>query len=182
MKFSSLSIPGPKVIELEKKADPRGFFARYYCEKEFLEQGLETQWVQMNTTLTHKVGAIRGLHFQREPQTEAKIVRCLNGAIMDVIVDLRKGSDSYGRWISEELTSENRKMLYIPAGFAHGFQTLQEDTELLYMHSEFYSSEHEGGVLYSDPQLNIQWPMEISDISERDQSHPLLKEISPIIV
>ena len=182
MKFSSYSIPGPKLIELEKKTDHRGFFARYYCEKEFLEQGLETRWVQMNTTLTYQAGAIRGLHFQREPRVEAKVVRCLKGAIMDVIVDLRKGSETYGRWLSQKLTSKNRKMLYIPAGFAHGFQTLQENTELLYMHSEFYSSQHEGGVLHSDPQLNIQWPLPITEISDRDKSHPLFKDVSPIIV
>lgn len=180
MIFTPLGLDGAYRIDLNKKIDDRGFFARYYCETEFASHGLETKWVQMNTTLTKTRGAIRGLHFQRIPKAEAKVVRCLRGGIWDVIVDLRSGSSSFGKWLSIELNEDNRSMLYIPKGFAHGFQTLTDETELLYMHSEFYSAEHEGGVRYDDPELRINWPIAILDISERDKKHPSIKEVKPI--
>ena len=180
MIFTSLDLTGAYLIQLDKKIDERGFFARYYCEKEFAERQLEVRWVQMNTTLTSHKGTIRGLHFQREPMTEAKVVRCLNGAIWDVIVDLRSGSSTFGKWIAVELNAFNKSMIYVPKGFAHGFQTLADDTELLYMHSEFYSTENEGGINYQDTTLSIRWPLPISMVSERDKKHPLITDIKPI--
>lgn len=180
MIFTELKLPGVFRMDLNKKIDHRGFFARAYCRNEYQQQGLETEWVQMNHTLTQKKGALRGLHFQRNPETEAKVVRCIKGAIFDVVLDLRKGSPTYGKWICEELSDFNRSMLYIPRGCAHGFQTLQVQTELFYMHSNFYSPESEGGVLYNDTQLNIPWPLPVKEISERDKNHPKLKEIKPI--
>lgn len=182
MIFEELDLPGVVAIHFEKKSDSRGFFARAYCREEFESHGLETEWVQMNHTLTHQKGALRGLHFQREPHTETKIVRCIRGTIFDVVVDLRKGSGSYGRWISIELSDRNRTMLYIPKGCAHGFQTVETDCELLYMHSQFYAPESEGGLLYSDPALSVEWPLAVTEISDRDQKHPHLDEISPITV
>lgn len=176
MIFTPLPLTGAYLIELEKKQDQRGFFARCYCEREFAEQGLETQWVQMNTTLTLKKGTVRGLHYQREPKAEDKIVRCLRGAVLDVIVDLRKKSEGYGRWHAVELNDSNRNMLYVPKGFAHGFQTLTDDVEMLYMHSEFYEPGYEGGVKYDDPGLGIDWPLDVTDISERDKDLPFLTE------
>lgn len=182
MIFTQLHIPGPSIIDLEKIEDHRGFFARIYCENEFKNYGIATKWVQMNQTLTKKKGSIRGLHFQRGPALEAKIVRCIHGAIYDVILDLRENSETYGKWAAVNLTAQNHRMLYIPAGFAHGFQTLEPNTELIYMHSEFYSPECEGGVLYVDPQINISWPLPVVDISQKDQNHPLLNQIKPISV
>ena len=180
MTFTELNLPGVYKIDLDKITDYRGFFARAYCRNEYQNHGLETEWVQMNHTLTEKKGALRGLHFQRNPETEAKIVRCIKGAIFDVVLDLRKDSPAYGKWISEELNDSNRCMLYIPRGCAHGFQTLEPETELLYMHSNFYSPECEGGILYNDFQLNIPWPLPVGEISDRDMNHPKLKEIKPI--
>jgi len=182
MIFTPLKLEGAYLIDLEKREDERGFFARYYCEKEFESHGLETKWVQMNTTLSNEKGTMRGLHFQREPMAESKIVRCLRGSIWDVIVDIRKNSSTFGKWISVELKENNRTMLFIPKGFAHGFQTLVDYTELLYMHSEFYSAEQEGGIRFDDPSLNINWPLPVSIISERDKTHPLIKNIKPILL
>lgn len=180
MKFRKSDLEGVFVIDLEKIEDHRGFFVRTFCKNEFAKHGLETKWVQMNQTLTLKKGTVRGMHYQRHPKTETKLVRCIKGAVFDVIVDIRSGSESYGQIFSIYLSSENQRMIYIPDGFAHGFQTLEENTELLYLHSEFYSPEYEGGISYSDSNLNISWPLPVSDISDRDNSHPLLKDIKPI--
>jgi len=182
MTFTELKLPGVYRIDLEKKSDHRGFFARAYCHNEYKNHGLRTEWLQMNHTLTSRKGTVRGLHFQRQPAVEAKVVRCIKGAVFDVVVDLRHASPTFGKWVSAELTDTNRSMLYIPEGCAHGFQTLEPETELLYMHSTVYTPECEGGVLYSDPQLEISWPLPVSETSERDQRHPLLKEIQPISV
>jgi dTDP-4-dehydrorhamnose 3,5-epimerase len=175
--FIPLKLEGAYLIDLDKKEDERGFFARYYCENEFKSKGLETNWVQTNTTLTLKKGTIRGLHFQRDPMAEVKIVRCLRGSIWDVIVDLRKKSPTFGQWLNLELNESNRSMVYIPKGFAHGFQTLQDNCELLYMHSEFYSSSCEGGIRFNDPDLNINWPISSKFFSNRDENHPRLNQI-----
>lgn len=180
MIFIPLKLEGAYLIDLDKREDERGFFARYYCEKELKSNGLETNWVQMNTTLTLKKGTIRGLHFQRYPMAEAKIIRCLKGSIWDVIVDLRKNSPTFGQWLNLELNESNRSMVYIPKGFAHGFQTLQDNCELLYMHSEFYSSLHEGGIRFNDPDLNINWPLSLEFCSNRDKNHPRLNAIDPL--
>jgi len=180
MIFTSLPLEGAYSINIDKKDDSRGFFARLYCREEFEKQGLITNLVQMNTTLSREKGTIRGLHFQNLPKAEVKIVRCLRGKIWDVIVDIRAKSPTYGQWYGKELNEENRTMMYVPKGFAHGFQTLADNVELLYLHSEFYSKKNEGGLLYADKTVNIDWPLPVSDISERDKVHPMLSELNPI--
>ncbi len=182
MVFTPLPLAGAYRIELEKIGDDRGFFARYFCSREFEARGLQTQWVQINTTLTQKKGSIRGLHFQRTPKAEEKVVRCLRGAIFDVLVDLREGSPTFGKWLGVELNAQNRSMLYIPKGFAHGFQTLTNACELLYLHSEFYAPECEGGIRYDDPLLHIEWPLPVRSISQRDEMLPTLQDIKPILL
>ena len=182
MIFTPLPLKGAFLIQLDKKEDNRGFFARFYCKEEFEKQGLDTNLVQMNTSFTKRKGTIRGFHFQSSPKTETKVVRCIHGAIWDVIVDIRAGSTTYGKWYGAELNWINRTMMYIPKGFAHGFQTLTDDVDQLYLHSEFYSPEHEGGLIYNDPVMSIRWPLPVTEISPTDQSHPLLEEITPIIL
>ena len=180
MIFTSLPLEGAYSINIDKKDDSRGFFARLYCREEFEKQGLITNLVQMNTTLSREKGTIRGLHFQNLPKAEVRIVRCLRGKIWDVIVDIRAKSPTYGQWYGKELNEENRTMMYVPKGFAHGFQTLVDDVELLYLHSNFYSSEHEGGILYNDNTVGVDWPLPVSEISERDTLHPRLNQVKPI--
>jgi dTDP-4-dehydrorhamnose 3,5-epimerase len=180
MKFEPLPLKGAFLIRLEKREDERGFFARYFCKNEFEQAGINFNSVQMNTTLTLQKGTVRGMHFQRAPKLEAKIVRCFRGAIFDAIVDLRAGSPTFGISASVELNEDNKNMLYIPEGFAHGFQTLTDNCELLYMHSEFYSPADEGGVRFDDPALQINWPLPVAFVSERDQSHPLLSQVIPL--
>lgn len=180
MKFHPLSIEGAFRIELERRGDARGFFARMVCAEEFAAQGLATRWVQMNTSFSREKGTLRGLHFQRPPRAEAKLVRCLRGAILDVIVDLRSGSPSYGQHETLRLDDDNRAMVYIPPGFAHGFQTLEPDTELLYLHSEVYSPDHEGGVHHADRDLGIAWPLPPVALSDRDKALPPLERLEPI--
>jgi dTDP-4-dehydrorhamnose 3,5-epimerase len=177
MIFHPLPIEGAFRIDLDLREDARGFFARLYCEQEFAAQGINLRWVQCNTSFTKNAGSLRGLHFQRSPMAETKLIRCLQGGVFDVVVDLRPQSPTFGRWHSVELTAENRTMMLIPQGCAHGFQTLGADTELLYFHSEFYSPQHEGGVRFDDPQLNITWPRAVADVSARDAALPLLSEL-----
>lgn len=180
MKFVPLSLSGAFRVELERRGDARGFFARMFCSGEFADHGLCTSWVQMNTSYSQAKGTLRGLHFQRPPMAEAKLVRCLKGAIYDVIVDLREGSATYGRHEALTLDDDNRSMVYIPQGFAHGFQTLAPDTELLYLHSQVYSPAHEGGLHHADPEIGIAWPLPPSEISERDRGFAPLKDLEPI--
>lgn len=180
MIFKKLGLNDVFVVDLNKIEDERGFFSRYYCKDEFKTHNLETQWVQMNTTFTKNKGTVRGLHFQREPMLEAKTVRCFRGSIWDVIVDLRKDSSTFKNWLAIELNETNRSMLYVPKGFAHGFQTLQNNCELLYMHSEFYSPQYECGIRFDDPELNINWPLPIEFVSNRDSNLPQLNEITPL--
>lgn len=182
MIFTPLSLTGAFRIDLDRREDERGFFARLFCETEFSTQGLTTHWAQMNTSLTRRSGTVRGLHFQRPPQAEVKLVKCVVGAIFDVIVDLRAGSPTYGRWHGEQLSAANKAMMYVPEGFAHGFQTLVDDCELIYMHSCAYSAKDEGGVLPDDPMLAIGWPHPVLGLSERDASHPALSAIEPILL
>jgi dTDP-4-dehydrorhamnose 3,5-epimerase len=180
MIFNELPLKGAYTIDLEKREDGRGFFARFFCSEEFENQRLNINVIQMNTTLSKERGTVRGLHFQRPPKEEIKIVRCISGSIWDVIVDIRKSSPTYGKWYAAELNDNNRTMMYVPKGFAHGFQTLADNVELLYLHSEFYSKKNEGGLLYADKTVNIDWPLPVSDISERDKVHPMLSELNPI--
>jgi dTDP-4-dehydrorhamnose 3,5-epimerase len=157
---------------LEPVADERGFFARTFCVQEFEAQGLETRFVQHSTSLTVRQGSVRGMHFQRAPHEEVKLVRCAKGAVHDVLIDLRPGSPTYRRWESYELTAENRRQLYVPAGLAHGFQTLMPDTEVGYLISAFYAPAAAAGVRYDDPAFGIRWPLPVADISAKDRAWP----------
>jgi len=180
MKFKKLPLQSAYTIDLDKREDERGYFARLFCLEEFKNQGLEISIVQINNSMSKHKGTLRGLHFQYPPKAETKIVRCISGSIWDVIVDIRKDSSTFGNWFGTELTAKNRTMMYVPKGFAHGFQTLVDNVELLYLHSGFYSAEHEGGLLYNDKTVGINWPSSISEISERDKSHPMLNDLNPI--
>lgn len=172
MIFHKTPLDGARVIELEKRGDDRGFFARFFCEKEFAAEGLETRFVQINNSLSSKKGTLRGLHYQLPPSGEVKVVRAIRGALYDVIVDLRAGSPTFGKWFGAELSAENRMMMYVPRGFAHAFITLTDDTEALYLVSDFYAPECERGLRFNDPALGIDWPIEPVEVSEKDRSWP----------
>lgn len=172
MKFTETELPGAYLIELERREDQRGYFARTWCEREFAAHGLETRFVQVNLAHNPRRGTLRGLHFQLEPYAEVKVVRCTRGALYDVIVDLRPESPTCGRWIGVELSAANGRALYVPRGFAHGYQTLEDDTDLMYQTSEFYVAEAARGVRYNDPAFGIAWPLPVRVISEADASWP----------
>jgi dTDP-4-dehydrorhamnose 3,5-epimerase len=174
MKYSPTPLKNAWVVEAEPIFDHRGNFVRFFCQNELREIHQGKPIAQMNYSITVKKGAVRGMHFQHPPKATTKLVRCLRGSVFDVIVDLRQNSPTFLQWHGELLSGENMKMLYIPEGFAHGFQNLEENCEMLYLHTEFYSPPHEGGIRYDDPKIEIKWPLETSEISERDQSHPLL--------
>lgn len=174
MKIVKTPLQGACVIEPEPFVDDRGKFARLYCQKELQQIGHSKPILQINYSLTRQKGAIRGMHFQYPPKAEIKMVKCLRGSVFDVIIDLRCGSPTFLQWYGEILSEENMRMMYIPEGFAHGFQTLKDDSELLYLHTEFYSPEYEGAVRFDDPKVGIKWPLEVTDISERDKELPLL--------
>lgn len=174
MTFTETSLKGSFLIALTTHGDSRGWFARTYCKKEFQEIGHTSEWVQMNHSFSAQKGTLRGLHFQKEPFAEIKMLRCIAGAVFDVIVDLRQGSPTYLSWYGAELSAANKQMLYVPKGFAHGFQTLSDNTELIYHHSEYYHPEAEAGVMYNDPALKINWPLEITEISDRDLRHSFI--------
>ena len=163
-----------KIVERQQLGDSRGFLSRLFCADELAVAGWHKPITQINQTFTQKQGTIRGLHFQNTPYAEMKLVTCLRGAIWDVAVDLRAASPTFLQWHAEELSAANHRALLIPEGFAHGFQTLEPDSELLYLHTEFYDPPHEGGLRHDDPRLGIAWPLEPQDISERDLAHPLL--------
>ena len=173
MLYTSLPIDGAYLINLDKREDERGFFSRYYCEQEFAENNLNTSWPQVNNSLSKKRGTLRGLHFQRPPSAEVKLVRCLRGSIWDVIVDIREGSPTYRQWFGEELSAENRTMMYVPEGCAHGFVSLEDDSEILYMVSSPYDFAHEGTVKWNDPFHQIEWPIEPVVISDKDEAAEL---------
>ena len=173
MIVTETELPGAHVIDLEPVEDPRGFFARAWSDEELAERGLETRIAQCNVSLTKRRGTVRGMHFQRPPHEEAKFVRCTRGGLYDVIVDLRPDSAAFRRWIGVELSQDNRRTLYVPRGFAHGFQTLVDDTEVFYMISEPYAPEAAGGVRWDDPALGIVWPLgDPTEISDRDRGWP----------
>src|SRR4051812_19047835 len=174
MIFIETSLKGSYIIQPEPIVDERGWFARTYCKNEFGNIGHDKEWVQLNHSFTLQKGTIRGMHFQLPPHGEIKLVRCIAGAVYDVIVDLKRNSSTFLHYFGAELSSVNRKMLYIPEGFAHGFQALTDNCELIYHHSEFYSPGVEAGVKYNDPRVNIQWPLPLTNISARDNQHPLL--------
>jgi dTDP-4-dehydrorhamnose 3,5-epimerase len=172
MRFVETPIGGCYTVELEKHGDARGFFARLYCAKEFSAQGLESAFVQANNSLSVRAGTLRGLHYQLAPAQEAKLIRCLSGALYDVVLDLRPHSPTLGRWFAAELTAANRRMMYVPKGCAHGFLTLEPDTEVLYLASAFYAPDWERGVRFDDPRFAIRWPSTPAEISEKDRSWP----------
>jgi len=169
--FVETFLKGAFVVDLEKREDDRGFFARAFCQREFAEHGLEVQVAQCNISFNERKGTLRGMHYQVSPFEEAKLVRCTRGSIYDVIIDLRRDSRTFGRTFGVELTARNRRMLYIPREFAHGFQTLEHDTEVFYQMSQYYSAEHSRGVRWNDPAFGIEWPPDERIISERDQQY-----------
>lgn len=175
MIFSETKLQGAFIIDLEQKADHRGFFARTFCIQEFTDHDLTPTVVQCNLSFNYKRGTLRGMHYQVAPAMEAKLVRCVQGGIYDVIIDLRPDSPTYLQHIGVELTAENRRALYVPERFAHGYQTLTDGAEVIYQVSEFYTPECEGGLRYSDPALGIEWPLPVTEISQKDSSWPLLK-------
>jgi dTDP-4-dehydrorhamnose 3,5-epimerase len=174
MKFIPQYLGGSYLIETERKKDDRGWFTRTWCKDEFSQIGHTAEWVQHNHTLTIEKGSLRGLHYQLLPFAETKLVRCVVGSVYDVIVDIRKDSPTYLQYLGVELSSSNGRMLYIPEGFAHGFQTLEPNCEMLYCHSAAYKPGFEGGLHFSDPSLKIQWPLEPTIISDRDKTHPFI--------
>jgi dTDP-4-dehydrorhamnose 3,5-epimerase len=171
MKFEETLLPGAYLIDLQPIADERGFFARSFCCREFEEHRLDPRISQCNQSFNHLAGTLRGMHYQVKPFREVKIVRCIAGAIFDVIIDLRPGSPTYGRWLGAELNPQNRRALYVPEGFAHGYLTLTDNSEVLYMASEFYSPGHERGIRWNDPAFGIEWPMAPRVISDKDAGH-----------
>lgn len=177
MKFTQTKLSGAYIIQLEKREDSRGFFARTFCANEMTDHGLESKIVQTNMSRTMKKGTVRGMHFQTAPHQETKLVRCTRGSIYDVIIDIRPDSPTYKQWIGVELSAQNHTMLFVPRDFAHGFITLEDDCEVMYEVSEFYSPGFEGGIRYNDPAINIAWPIPVSDVSEKDAAHPDFKEI-----
>jgi len=173
--FTPTPLEGAFVVELELLEDDRGFFARSFCEKEFEAQSLAPRFVQCNVSFNRSKGTLRGLHYQAEPFAEEKLVRCTGGAIMDVMVDLRPASATFGRWHGVQLDDENRRALYIPKGFAHGFQTLTDAAEVLYLMSAFYRPGAARGIRWDDPTIGVEWPLPDPIVSERDQGLPMLR-------
>lgn len=172
MRFTPLLLSGAYLVELELIHDERGFFARTWCADEFKTRGLSTKLAQCGISYNRRRGTLRGMHYQAEPYAEAKLVRCSAGAIYDVIVDLRQGSATYRQWLAVELTAANHKMIYIPEGFAHGFQTLADESEVFYQISEPYISECARGVRWDDPVFRIEWPIADPIVSGRDRNFP----------
>ena len=172
MIFRELALKDAFIVDIERREDERGFFARTFCEREFEAHGLHRRLVQSSISFNKSKGTLRGMHYQTAPNEEAKVVRCTQGAIYDVIIDLRQRSPTFKQWQAVELTSENRRMIYVPEGFAHGFQTLEDATEVLYFMTEFYAPEVSRGVRWDDPAFGIRWPAAERTIAIRDQQYP----------
>ena len=175
-KFVGTKIKGVYVIIPNPFKDHRGMFARVFCKNEFQEIGHSKEIVNINHSATKMKASIRGMHFQYPPKAEVKIIKCIKGSIFDVAIDLRKNSETFLNYYHEVLSADNMKMLYVPEGFAHGFQSLEDDIEMIYYTTEFYSPEHEGGIRYNDPKVNVEWPLEVTDISEKDKNQNLLSD------
>jgi dTDP-4-dehydrorhamnose 3,5-epimerase len=180
MRFTTTPIDGVAILDLEERGDDRGFFARSFCRDEFVANGLLPDVVQCNLSYNRRAGTLRGMHFQLDPATEAKLVRCIAGAIVDIIVDLRPGSPTYRQHVAVELSAANRRSFYVPPMFAHGFQTLVDDTEVLYQVSERYTPGRERGLRYDDPALGLTWPLPVAAISEKDAAWPLLESVGAL--
>lgn len=176
MNILDTAIDGVRIIESASFQDERGAFSRLFCGQELASILRQRHVVQINQSLTFKIGTIRGMHYQKRPQAEMKIVRCLKGRVFDVAVDLREGSPTFLKWVSLELSPEKRNAFVIPEGCAHGFQVLEANSELLYLHTAYYTPACEGGVHFSDPMIAIRWPLPPIDLSSRDESHPFLTE------
>jgi len=170
------SLQGLKVIQRRPRKDSRGQFTRAFCSEELSATGWTTPVMQINHSITSMIGSVRGLHYQKPPKAERKMVLCLRGTVWDVAVDLRSSSETFLSWHAEELSAENNKVMLIPEGFAHGFQVLEKESELLYLHSEQYSPQHEDGFSPTDPTLSIPWPLPIAEMSDRDRGFPVLTE------
>lgn len=168
MRYTKTPIIGSYVVDLEPRGDERGFFARLFDSEEFASQGLDHVFPQINTSLSENAGTLRGLHYQAAPKGEAKLVKCLKGAIFDVIVDMRETSESFMQWFGIELTAQNRSMLYVPKGCAHGFMTLEDQTEVMYPVSAPYAGDHERGLRWNDPAFGIVWPRNPAVLSDKD--------------
>ncbi|AFS83789.1 dTDP-4-dehydrorhamnose 3,5-epimerase [Candidatus Nitrosopumilus sediminis] len=176
MIFTKTSLEDAFIVELEKKEDHRGFFARSWDTNEFAKHNLNHNLVQCNISFSKKRGTLRGMHYQTKPFEESKLIRCTKGKIFDVIIDLRSKSKTYKKWFGVELSQENYKMLYVPEGFAHGFQSLEDDTEIFYQVSQFYTPKAECGIHWNDPSFNIKWPIDEKIITEKDNSWILYDE------
>jgi dTDP-4-dehydrorhamnose 3,5-epimerase len=174
VKLRPLPLAGLSLVLAEPSSDERGLFARVFCERELAAAGWSGRVVQANLSRTRRQGALRGLHYQRPPMAEVKVVRCLRGAVFDVAVDLRRGSPTFLGWHGEVLSGDNLRALYIPEGFAHGFQTLEPECEMLYLHGQAYSPEHEGAVRWDDPRVGVAWPLLVTEMSALDREHALL--------
>lgn len=172
MKIKDVGFSGAKLIELEKRGDDRGFFARLFCEDEFKQLGLESRFVQINNSLTMEAGTLRGLHYQLPPAAEVKVVRCVQGALFDVVLDLRPDSPTFRQWFGAELSAVNRTMMYVPRGFAHGFLTLTDAAEAIYLVSASYSQPQERGVRFDDTSIGIRWPIAPTSVSDKDRTWP----------
>lgn len=179
MNFTETKLCGAFIIEPVRHEDERGFFARTWCRREFEGRGLEADLAQCNISYNRAKGTLRGMHYQQPPYAEAKLVRCTRGAIYDVIIDLRRGSPTFGRWVAAELNEANRRMLYVPRGFAHGFQTLEDDAEVAYQVSEFHRPEAAGGVRWDDPAFLITWPLEVTVMAPCDRDYPDFRAPEP---
>ena len=174
MKFTATKLAGAWIVELDRLEDERGFFARSFCQREFDKLGMNSAVVQSNISCNASKGTLRGMHYQVAPAEETKLVRCTRGSIVDIIVDMREDSPTYRQHVAVELNADNHCSLFVPANFAHGFQTLEDDTEVMYMVSGFYTPECERGLRYNDPALNIQWPQPVAHVSDKDAQWPLL--------
>jgi len=168
------ALAGLVVVERQRLQDERGFFSRFFCADELAPSGFDQPVAQINHTLTRRRGAIRGMHFQNPPHAEVKLVSCLRGRVFDVAVDVRRDSPTFLQWHGEILSADNARSLLVPRGFAHGFQTLEEDCQLLYLHSAPYVANAEGALHFADPAIAIEWPLAVTDVSERDRNHPLI--------
>ena len=170
------SLPGPILLKRWKHEDTRGVFSRIYCKEQLKENEITMDISQINFSYTANPGAVRGMHFQKAPSADAKVVTCIRGKVWDVVIDIRKRSPSLLKWHGQILSASECSSLFIPEGFAHGFQTLSADCEMVYLHSESHSAECEGGIRFDDPRVAIQWPLEVSDLSARDRSHPVVSQ------
>ena len=172
MKFTETPIGGVLLIDLDPIEDERGFFARTYCEEEFRRLGLEPHIAQSSMSWNARSGTVRGMHYQRDPHGEVKLVRCTSGAVHDIVIDLRRESPTFRRWFGADLTARNRRMLYIPQGIAHGYQSLENETEIIYSMSTPYCPEAAAGVRWDDPAFAVRWPLDVTVIAERDRTYP----------